>query len=78
MAQIQIRVGTNTKRSKKVYDSGLTPKKVLESEGIEYGAATITLDGCPLSAKEMNQTFDDFNIKDECQLIAVIKADNAR
>lgn len=74
---IKLRIGTNTKRTTIMVDDSLTPKKALEQEGIDYSTATVSLDGCPLNAKEMNSTFEKLGITEEAHLIATIKTDNA-
>lgn len=76
-APIQVKIGTNTKRETVMVNDDITPKKALEGQRIDYAKATVSLDGCPLSVKEMNTTFAELGVKDTAQLIAVIKTDNA-
>jgi hypothetical protein len=75
--QIKLRIGTNTKRTTVMVEDSFTPKKALEQEGIDYSTATVSLDGCPLSTKEMNSTFETLGITESAHLIATIKTDNA-
>lgn len=74
---IKLRIGTNTKRTNVNVPDDFTPKKALEQEGVDYSTATVSLDGCPLSPKDMNSTFAALGITESAHLIATIKTDNA-
>lgn len=74
---IKLKIGTNTKRETVIVDDNITPKKALEQQCIEYGVATVSLDGCPLDVKQMNMTLAELGVKDSAMLIAVIKTENA-
>lgn len=74
---IQVNIKTNTYRGTKVVDETETPRGVFESLGINYSSGMTSLDGIPLAAGEMDKTFADFRITDNCYLFNVVKADGA-
>ena len=74
---IQVTIGTNTSRTKVVVDPATTPRKVLEASNINYSTAAVHLDGASLKPGEMDKSFSDLGITENCYLIAVIKADNS-
>lgn len=77
MANITVTVGTNTTREKIMVGADSTPKQVLEAADVDYGPATIHLDGGVIGFEEMNKTFAQLGCGDTALLIAVIKSDNA-
>ena len=76
---IRITVGSNLKRNTVLVDDSLTPKQVFEQQDIDYTApgCIASLDGCQLSASDMNRSFADLGITDKAVLTTVVKADNA-
>ena len=58
-------------------DEMTTVRTVLESNGINYSRGITALDGSPLGPGDMDKTFHDFGITQECWLTNVVKADNA-
>ena len=72
---IEVTIGTNTKRTKVVLDPTTTIRSALEQEHIDYSVGAIHLDGVSLAGGDFDKTFSDFNIKEKCYLIAVVKAD---
>lgn len=76
---IRITVGSNLKRSTILVDDTLTPKQVFEQQDIDYSApgCVASLDGCQLSAGDMNKSFAELGITDKAVLTTVVKADNA-
>ena len=54
---LKIRVGTNTSRQDLIVPESDTPKDVLEKADVDYGIATIHLDGSVLSASEMTSSY---------------------
>ena len=75
---VSITVGNNTSREKVIVDENTTtPRQVLESKEIEYGRATVHMDGCSLKPGDMDKTFADLGVTQQAYLLAVIKADNA-
>lgn len=74
---IRVTVGNNVKRENVNTDEYVTLRTVLENAGIEYTTGTMHLDGAPLAAGELDKTFADFGIKENCFLLNVVKADNA-
>lgn len=74
---IRVFIGTNTQRTQVIVSPTKTLKEVLDEHEINYSIANIHLDGSSLKPGDLNKTFEDFQIKENCYLIAVIKADNA-
>jgi hypothetical protein len=77
MSRIEMKIGTNTKRTTVIVDSSLSPKQVLTEQEIDFSRATVHLDGSVLSAQEMNTSLDKLGVSDSSYLIAVTKMDNA-
>ena len=73
---IRVIVGTTTQRNEKNYASSATIRSILEDNAIDYSVSQLMLDGASLKAGDMDKTLADFNIREKCMLIAVVKADN--
>lgn len=74
---IKVTVGSNVKRNTVIVDSTVTLRSVLKDKGIDYTRGTMHLDGCPLQPCDLDKTFEDFGLGEECWLLNVVKADNA-
>lgn len=76
---IQVTIGKNTGAPRTVMATpDQTPRKILEENNVEYSRATVTIDGSPLKAGEMDKTFGDLGITEKCYLFAVTKVENAQ
>lgn len=71
---IKVTLGTNLNRTSIIVDPSRTVKSVLKENNIDYAAGGIHLDGLAIIGDELNKTFTQFGIDDECILISVIKA----
>lgn len=74
---IRVTVGTNTNRKNVVVDETATLRQVLENNEIDYSRANVNLDGASLNAGDMDKSFADLGITENCFLIASVKQDNA-
>ena len=74
---IKVNISTIDERKATIVDGGLTPKQVLDQEGINYQRATLMLDGLVLDASTANLPLTDLHIVAECYLAVSIKMDNA-
>lgn len=74
---IQVTVGTTTNRSKKLYPGDTTVREILEDNMIDYGVATIMIDGANIQSDEMDKSLSALGKVEKCMLIAVIKAEAA-
>lgn len=75
---IQVTVGSTTNRTRKLYPGATTIRHILEDNDIDYGVATIMIDGANIQANEMDQTLEELGKVEKCMLIAVVKAEAAR
>ena len=75
---IKVTIGTSSKRQDVIINPNTTLRQALETNNINYATAQVTLDGCPLNAGEIDNTFADMGVTEKCFLIAVVKADNNR
>ncbi len=75
---IEVTVGSTTNRQKKLYSGDTTLRSILEDNAIDYGMATVMLDGANIGAADMDKTLTSLGKVEKCMLIAVIKSDNAR
>ena len=74
---ISVTIGTNLNRNKITVDENTTLRQVLEDNEIEYGSATVNLDGASLAQGDMDKSFAQMGITEKCYLCAVVKAENA-
>lgn len=74
---IRVTVGTNLDRAVMNYPSDTTVRKILEDNQINYSTTTIFFDGNTVKAGEMDKTLADFNVADNCYIIAAQKTENA-
>lgn len=72
---IKVTIGTNTSRRNIMVDPSRTIKSVLEENSIDYGTGGIHLDGMAIVGEDLNKTFSQHGIDEDCMLIAVVKAD---
>lgn len=75
---IRVTVGTNTSRKNVIVDNSKTLREVLEENEIDYSRANVNLDGASLNPGDMDKTFAELGITENCFLIASIKQDNAK
>ena len=74
---IKVTIGNNVKRSSEILDENTTLREALENAGIDYTIGMMNLDGSTLEPGDLDKTFADFNIKEKCYLLNVVKAENA-
>lgn len=72
---IKVIVGTNTQRESVIVDPSKSLRSVLEEKGIDYATGTIHLDGSPIQAGNLDQTFTDLGVTEKCYLVVVVKGD---
>lgn len=71
-------VGNNVSRRPVIVDEQTTTlRKVLEDAQIDYSLGMTSLDGSTLQAGDLDKTFADFNITEQCYLLNTAKAVNA-
>ncbi|NCC99832.1 MAG: hypothetical protein EOL95_09080 [Bacteroidia bacterium] len=75
---IQVTVGSTTNRTKKLYPGTTTIRSILEDNDIDYGVATIMIDGANIQSNEMDSTLTELGKVEKCMLIAVVKAEAAK
>lgn len=73
---IEIKIGTNMERKTILAEETKTIKAVLEENEVDYASTQIHLDGVPLTATELNSTFEKVGITEKCYLLAVTKLTN--
>ena len=74
---VKVLVGTSTEKQNVVVPESKTLKETLQENNVDYSVAQVYLDGATLNSGELEKTFEDFDIKEECMLIAVVKQANA-
>jgi hypothetical protein len=74
---IEVTVGSTTNRKKVLYSGDTTLRAILEDNGIDYGYATVMLDGANIGAADMDRTLSGLGKTEKAMLIAVVKSDNA-
>jgi hypothetical protein len=76
MADIKVKIHTNTDRKSVIVDDSKTPKQVLEAEGVDFSGAQTHLDGGALDTKGMNTSFAALGITESAIMAVVIKTVN--
>ena len=66
---IQVTVGNNVKREKRMVDAGRTLRSVLEEAGVDYTRGVMHLDGSSLNPGDLDKTFESFGITEKCFLL---------
>lgn len=72
---IKVTIGTNTNRKSITVDPSRTLKDVLDENGIDYSTGGIHLDGLAIGGGDLNKSFTDHGINEDCILISVVKGD---
>lgn len=72
---IKVTLGTNLSRKNVMVDPSSTIKTVLNDNNIDYATGGIHLDGLAIIGGDLNRTFTDYGINDECILVSVVKSD---
>lgn len=72
---ISVLIGTNTNRTRITVDPSRTIKSVLEEQKIDYSTGGIHLDGLAIGGEDLNKSFTDHGITEDCILISVVKGD---
>lgn len=74
---IKVVVGNNVQRKSTIVDSSTTLRQVLDAAQIDYTRGAMHLDGAPLQPGDLDKTFAQFGITEQCYLLNVVKTDNA-
>ena len=77
---IKLTIGTNTERKTVIVNPKDNAKNVLTQQGINIDRTAMHLNGSPIPAVDLNNTFEGLGIADESEamIIAVVKADSAQ
>jgi hypothetical protein len=74
---IKIWVTTNDDKIEDVVATSMTPKDVFAKHGVNYANGQSTLDGCILTAAQLNTPLSELDVGDEVYLASISKHDNA-
>ena len=74
---IKCYVGNNVSRTPVMVPENTTLRSVLEDAHIDYSLGMTSLDGSTLQAGDLDKTFADFRIAEQCYLLNTAKAVNA-
>ena len=74
---IKVVTGNNVQRRSTIVDSSTTLRQVLDAAQIDYTRGSMHLDGAPLQPGDLDKTFAQFGITEQCYLLNVVKTDNA-
>ncbi len=75
MAMIKVTAGNTTSSRDVVVDSETTIRNFLNANNIATAGCTVTLDSEPVF--DLDATFDELGIEDECFLFSVVNSKNA-
>lgn len=71
---IKVNIGNNVKREFFILDENTPLRMAIEKAGVDYQTGLMHLNGSSLTASDLDKTFADFGIDNECYLINVQKA----
>ena len=74
---IKVTISTVDERKTDIVDPSMTPKQVLDKNGITYARATLMIDGIILDATTVNKPLNVLTSGEDCMLAVSIKMDNA-
>lgn len=74
---IEVTIYTSSGRQTVLADPNSTVKNTLDSRNVNYGTATLQLDGSAVVPGTLDKTFTELGIKDKCAVSAIIKTSNA-
>ena len=79
---INARIGTNAQTESFFIPEDYTIRQAFEEADVDYAGKSVILDGAPVGAGGLNQTFRDLGYDgtpghDRCILSAIAKVDNA-
>lgn len=74
---INLRLNTPDGRTSLVVDGNKTPKQILEENQIVTEGADISIDGIPVSVRDINTSFVALGCGDTVVLSVVVKTGNA-
>lgn len=72
---IKVYLGNNNERTNVIVDESKTLRSVLEENNIDYTRTSLHLDGASLAPGDIDKTFESFNVREQCYLLSVVKAD---
>ena len=72
---IKITFGTTTSYSSKLVPASTKVSDFLQSNNIPTAGATVQLDGAPV--RDLDKSFAELGIVDECTLFSIVNAKNA-
>lgn len=72
---IKVTVGTNTSRKTVMVNPTTIIKTVLQENNIDYATGGIHLDGMAIAGEELNKSFAESGITEDCILLSVVKSD---
>lgn len=75
---IKVIISTNTDRKTIIVPETTSLRQLLVDNEVPVGAGTVSLDGVPLHADDLDNTLVDMEIGESCFLTSVVKSDNAR
>ena len=74
---LEVTIYTSSGRQTVLADPNSSVKSTLEARGINYGTATLQIDGSAIQPGTLDKTFEELGIKDKCSISAIIKTSNA-
>lgn len=74
---IKVNYGTSLDRKQELVHPDTKIRDFLEEKGMDYSISSPFLDGTSLVAGDLDKTFADFGIQEECRLSVIVKAVNA-
>lgn len=74
---IKIMVVTNSDKVDVIKPGTATPREVFDELNVNYGMSVVNLNSRRLTGSELDMTFADLGVTEDCYLTSVVKADNA-
>lgn len=74
---IKVKWGTNVTKEEKIVSSDTTIREFWEGVNVDFSRGMTTLNTAPIKPADLNKSFEELGVTDECFLYCVVKVDNA-
>ena len=74
---IKVSLTTTGGRKSDVFAPNVTPRQIFDHFGVDYSAATNTLDGVKLERGDLDRTLEELQVGEQCRISSIVKMDNA-
>lgn len=74
---IKVTFGNNISRKTSLVSENTTLRAAIESSGLDFSRGVTSVNGFSVSVADMDSTFTELGVENECFVMNIVKADNA-